>query len=89
MRPGDMFEFDLATAASTAIGTALTYSSSTAVTTGGTYPLGYAVGMQHYPQRQFHLSEGQIGDNGSTIKSQGTVIMCFKASVSIYSLFVV
>jgi len=88
-RPGDMFEYDLATAASTAVGQALTYSSSEAVTTGGTYTLGYACGQQHYPARQFHLSDGQIGDNGTTIKSQSTVIMCFKAAVSVYSLFVV
>jgi len=88
-RPGDMFEYDLATAAATAVGQALTYSSSEAVTTGGSYPLGYAVGQQHYPQKQVHLADGNIGDMGTTIKSQSTVIMCFKASVSVYSLFVV
>ena len=88
-RPGDMWEFDLATAAGTAYGTALTYSSSDVVTTGGTYPIGYAVGQQHYPQYQNHMSDGEPSDSGTSIRTQATVIMTIKAACSIYSALVV
>jgi len=84
-RPGDLFEFDIDTAAATAYGTTLYYSSSTELSASGTNELAYAVGQEHYPLKQFHLSDGQIGDNGSTIKSQGTVIVTFELASSLWA----
>lgn len=88
-RPGDMFEYDLDTAAATAYGTALYYSSSEAVSASGSNQLATAVGQQHYPQKQEHLADGGIADMGSTIKSQSTVIMTFETAASLYAALVV
>jgi hypothetical protein len=85
-RPGDVFEFALAAAAALAYGTPLYYSSSEAVTvTAGTYPLGYAVGMEHYPQKQRHLTDDAAGDSGTTIGSTAYARMTICESASIWS----
>ena len=88
-RPGDMFDYSLATAAATAYGTALYYSSSEAVAASCTNQLATAVGQQHYPQKQEHLADGGIADMGTTIKSQSTVIMTFELAASLYATLVV
>lgn len=87
-RPGDIFEFDLAAAGATAYGTALYYSSSEAVTvTVGSNIIGYSCGQENYPLGQGHLADGEIGDKGTTIKSQTKVRMTFKASASLFAKF--
>ena len=87
-RPGDMFVYDIAAAAATAQGVALGYSDSETVAIGTSHPFGYAVGQQHYPLMQNFAGSGNPSDNGETIKSQSTVILCFTADVSVYSLCV-
>jgi predicted RecA/RadA family phage recombinase len=87
-RPGDVFEFDLATAGATAVGTALYYSSSEAVTvSAGSNIIGYAVGQEHFPQKQGHLADDASGDAGVTIKSISVVRMVFTRAASLWSLF--
>ncbi len=68
-RPGDVFEFELDTAAATAYGTALYFDDSETVSASGTEPLGYAVGQSHYPDKQGHLADDASGDAGTTIAS--------------------
>jgi len=87
-RPGDVWEFDLATAAATPYGTVMTYSSSEVVTTGGSNTLGTAVGQEHYPDHQGHLADDVSGDAGTTIKTIGTVRMTIDLKASFYSTFV-
>jgi len=87
-RPGDVFEFPLATAAATAIGTALYFSDSETVTNSGTNALGYAVGTSHYPLKQGHLADDAGGDAGTTIKSYAYVEMVFALTASFYAALV-
>jgi len=85
-RPGDLFEFDLASASAVAVGTALYYSSSEAVTTSaGTNIIGHAAGQEHYPQKQGHLADDASGDAGTTIRSTSQVRMTVEPSNSYYS----
>ena len=85
-RPGDVFEFELAAAGATAVGTSLYYSASQKVTvTTGTYILGYAVGQENYPQKQGHLADDGSPDAGTTVKSQTYVRMTFRLAVSYYA----
>jgi len=86
-RPGDVFEYTLASAGDTAVGQALYYSSSEKVTTSGTNIIGYAQGQDHYPQMQGHLADDASGDAGTTIKSASTVKMTFRKAVSYWSAF--
>lgn len=85
-RPGDVFEYELATAGATAYGTALYYSSSEVVTvTAGTNIIGHACGQEHYPAKQGHLSDDATGDAGTTIRSTSYVRMTIEPSNSVYS----
>lgn len=86
-RPGDVWEFDLAVAAATAVGAALYFSSSTAFAASGSNIIGNAFGQEHYPQLQGHLADDASGDAGETIKTISVVRMVFEESVSYYSLF--
>ena len=86
-RPGDVFECPLASASSMAIGTALTYSSSQALTTGGSHPIGYACGQDNYPTPQGHLSDDVSPDSGTTVKSTSYVQFTFKTASSWYKTF--
>jgi hypothetical protein len=86
-RPGDVFEFDLAAAAATAYGAALYFSSSEAFAASGTNIIGRAVGQEHYPQKQGHLTDDAAGDSGTTIKSISKVRMVFLDAVSLASLW--
>ena len=85
-RPGDVFEFDLATAAATAYGAAMYYSSSEELATSGTYIIGNSIGQTNYPE-QGHAADDASGDAGTTITSQSSVQIIIEASNSIYSLF--
>ena len=87
-RPGDVFEFALASASAVANAAPLYFSSATVVTTSaGSNIIGNSVGQDHLPQKQTHLTEGQQGDRGTTIKSTSTVQMLITETASIYSLF--
>ncbi len=84
-RPGDVFEYEIATAAATAVGASLYWSSSEKVAATGTNQLGTAVGQEHYPQKQGHLADDASGDAGTTIRSIGYVRMTVKTACSYYA----
>jgi len=86
-REGDVFEFDIASAAATAVGAALYYSDSETLAASGTNIVGYAVGQEHYPDKQGHLADDASGDAGTTIRSISVVRMVFRAAVSYWSAF--
>jgi len=86
-RPGDMWSFPLAAAGQTAVGTALYYSSSKAVTvSAGSNIIGNACGQDHYPDYQGHVAKDAGPDMGTTIKSQSYVIMTVQPSNSLYGI---
>jgi len=84
--PYDVFEYPLASAAAVTYGAPLYYSSAQAVTTSGSYILGYAIGTGHYPDLQG--SKALVGagapDAGTTVKSTAYVQMVFAQNVSYY-----
>lgn len=85
-RPGDVFEFELATAAAVAFGTALYYSSSQKVTTSSSgTAIGYAVGQEHYPAKQGHLADDAGPDAGTSIRTTAYVRMTFKLAASLWA----
>lgn len=85
-RPGDVFEFELAAAGSSAIGTAVYWSSSEKVTiTAGTNILGHIYGWDHYPYPQGHQADDASFDRGTTIRSHTRAHITIKASVSYYA----
>ena len=89
-RPGDVFEYDLDTAAATAVGTALYWSSSEVLTAtaGAGNVLAYAVGQEHYPLPQGHLADDASGDSGVTVRSQGTVHVAFVNAASYWAALI-
>jgi len=84
-RAGDVFEYDMDTAAAVAIGASLYYSSSEAVSATGTNVLGNSVGQEHYPDKQGHLADDASGDAGTTVRSTAQVRMTIKAAASYYA----
>lgn len=87
-RPGDVFEFELATADDPLVGAALYYSSSEKLTTtAGTNPVGYAVGQEHYPDEQGHVTVNGAADAGSTVGTTSYVRMCFALDASYAAAF--
>lgn len=86
-RPGDVFEFDLASASAIAVGASLYYSSSEALAASGNNAIAGAVGQEHYPQKQGHLADDAGGDAGTTIKSTSHVRCVFLAAASVWSLW--
>lgn len=74
-RPGDQFEFELATASNPSLGDSLYWSTSEKVATSGSNILGRVVGWNHYPYPQHHLSKGEIVDEGTTIGTVPKVLM--------------
>jgi len=80
-RPGDVFEFALATAAATALGTSLYYSDSQTFAASGSHVMAFAAGDFHYPE-QGHAADDASGDAGTTIKTRGIVHVTFKISRS-------
>lgn len=87
-QPGDVFEADLAAASAVAPETALYYSSATAITvTAGTNIIGYSVHGPNHPGLQNRLSQGQLGDKGTTYLSTNKVRFVFRQSYSINTKF--
>lgn len=85
-RPGDVFEYALAAAGATAVGTALYWSSSEVVTvSAGSNILGHAIGQANYPLKQGHLADDGSGDSGTTLRSQSYVQMTVRAACSYYA----
>lgn len=87
-RPGDVFEFALASATAIALGASLYYSASQTVATSGSNAIGTAVGQAHYPQKQNHLTDDGGPDSGTTIKSTSYVEMTFDVAGSYYAALV-
>jgi hypothetical protein len=85
-RPGDVFEFSLATAAGTTKGTALYFSDSQTFTTSGSNIQAYAVGDSHYPE-QTHLADDGSGDAGTTVKTRAVVEVVLLQATSIYTIW--
>ncbi len=86
-RPGDVFEYALATADATAIGTSLYWSDAETVTvSAGANVIGRAVGQANYPLKQGHLADDASGDSGTTIRSQAFVQMVFTETASYWVL---
>ncbi len=86
-RPGDVFEAPLAAASAMAVGTKLTYSSATALTTGGSNAIGYACGQDNYPTEQGHLASDASPDSGVTVRSTSYVQFTFAVAASYYLTF--
>jgi hypothetical protein len=86
-RPGDVFEFALATAAATVLGASLYWSDSETLKATGTNVLGRAADQTHYPQEQGHGSDGDPVDRGTSVRSKGTIQMTFIEDVSYLKLF--
>ena len=86
-RPGDVWSMPLATAAATAIGAPLYYSSSKALAASGTYIFGNAVGEDHYPDFQGHVSKDASFDAGTTVASQTDVLFTVQLSNSPWEEF--
>lgn len=87
-RPDDVFEAELATATALTLGQKLYYSSSEAVTTTGTNPLGYSTGHEHYPAYQGHLADDASGDQGTTIATTAYARMVIDRAASYYSVLI-
>jgi len=86
-RPYDVFRLPLAAAGATAEGTALYWSSSNTLTvSAGSNILGVAVGQDHFPPKQGHVTKDAGPDVGTTIKSQNTVLFTVQLSNSQFSL---
>jgi len=81
IRPGDVFEFDLATKNNPAIGTALYWSDSETLKESGSNILAYVAGQEHYP-KQGHLADDAGGDAGETLTNLSQVRVTFKEAVS-------
>ena len=86
-RPGDVFEFELASDAAIEPETALYFSSPTALAAAGTNVLGYSSReAPNSPPKQKRGSKGELGDSGTTYRTTSKVRVVFRESVSSYSL---
>ena len=85
-REGDMFAFDLDTAGSDAVATAVYWSSSQVVTvTVGTNQLGTIIGQDHYPQPQGHQADDASLDRGTTIRSTSRAVITILKAASYFA----
>jgi hypothetical protein len=87
-RPDDVFEFDILTAAATAVGTGLYTYTSEKFQASGSNIVAYAVGQEHYPLKQNHASDGEPADNGVTVRTISVVRVIFELASSYYYAFV-
>lgn len=87
-RPADVFEFALAAASALTVTSPVFFSDSETVTTSGTNALGYAVGQEHYPDKQGHLSDDAGGDAGTTLRSTAYARFTFAVTASYYSALI-
>jgi hypothetical protein len=85
-RPGDVFEFDLATAAGTLKGASLYFSDSQTFAASGSHVMAFAEGDFHYPE-QGHASDDASGDAGTTVKTRSIVHCTFKISRSMWTVW--
>ena len=87
-RPGDVFEYELATANDVVVGQALYYSDSQTVTEAvGSNILGYAIGQTNYPKKQGHLAKDASTDSGTTVRLASYVEMTIIAAASYFAAF--
>jgi len=86
-RPGDVFEFALASASDVAVGDLLYYSTSQILATTGTYPVCVSVGQANYPDKQGHLADDASGDAGTTLLSTSWAEVVFYTGVSWWAEF--
>ena len=89
-RPGDIFEFDLDTAAATAVGASLYHGASDpsqSWAASGSNVTGNAVGQEHYPQHQGHASDGDSMDRGTSIRTATRVRCTIEKASSYFSAF--
>ena len=84
-RPGDVFEFALATASAVAFGAALYFSDSQTLTTSGSHIMFYAVGDEHYP-KQTHTADDATGDAGTSIRTISYVRCVMAVAYSYYNI---
>lgn len=84
-RPGDIFEFALDTASAAAVGAPVYYASSTTVSLSGSNTFGDVIGIDHYPDKQGHLTDDASGDAGTTIRVTANVGITIKQSCSYYA----
>lgn len=87
-RPGDVFRFELAAAAAIAIGDQYGYSTSQKVASGASNKHLTAVGQENYPVKQGHLSDGEIHDAGTTVRSIGYGLFTWVLADSYYAALV-
>lgn len=83
-RPGDRWIFDKAATGADALGTALYFSSATALTiTAGTNIIATISGYsEQYPSFQNRLSKGVVGDEGEALVSVADAVCSFRNAVS-------
>jgi len=84
-RPGDVFEYELASADNPSIGTALYYNAAQKVTTtAGTNILARVYSFDHYPRMQGHLSRDASTDEGTTLRNTTFLLMMFDPDASYF-----
>lgn len=86
-QPGDIFEFELATANAISLGTLVYFSTSQKVTVtdpGGGHALGASVGDDNYPL-QGHSADDASGDAGTTLRVVSSAKFMFDISISYFS----
>lgn len=86
-RPGDVFEFELESAAAAAIGAAVYVDdeSQKVTTNAGTNILGHVYDHSGVPGKQGHLTAGDLTDAGTTIASTTHVHITIKESASFWN----
>jgi len=86
-RIGDIFEYEIATAAATAVGTALKHSTSEVIAAqgGSGNIVAYACGQEHYPKGQGHLADGDYSDRGTTVRTASRVRVMFTEAASYFA----
>lgn len=85
-RPGDVFEFEYASATNPSLGDSVYYSAAQKVASSGSNAIGYVCGWGHYPYPQgFKAINGAAApDQGTTIKTISKVRIAFLPAVSYY-----
>ena len=89
-RPGDIFEFDLDTAAATAVGASLYHGASDpsqSYAASGSNASGNAIGQEHYPRHQGHASDGDSMDRGTSIRTATRVRCTIEKASSYFNAF--
>ena len=84
-RPGDIFEFALATAAAPAVGASLYWSDSQTLTTSGSNVIATVADETLLPEQGFQ-SVSPSFDAGTTIRTRSQVRCMFKAAASYYAV---